>query len=156
MGLCVGMTKLFNLLQHAFTFSDAVARQPAADDRPCSSPPSPAMDINGPIFPKCPVNPIEDLYHEISGRNPKIPDRHAVARHRGTAIADSLYDRHVIYEGQSIMILLVRLHEIDDAADAACQKISDLLDHRVLLPVTGIITGEKSPGRDPVAPIKWC
>ena len=156
MRFCVGVTQLLNLLQHAFTFGNAVSCQPAPDDRACSPSPSPAMDINGPIVSQCPVNPIEDLYHEFPGRNPEIPDRHTMACHRGTAIADSLYDWHVIHKRQSIMIPLIRLHEINDTLDAACQKIGHLTGHHIFLMVTRIIASEKFAGDNPVAPIKWC
>jgi hypothetical protein len=99
---------------------------------------------------------VYELLAKFHDPDPEITDRHAMTRHRhrATAIADPLYDWHIIHKGQSIVIPLIRLHEIDDAPDAACQKISDLLDHQVFTPVTGIITGEKSTGLDPVAPIK--
>jgi hypothetical protein len=61
-----------------------------------------------------------------------------------------LQNRCIVLERQSVVINLIRLHQIDDHTDTAIQKAMQLLLHFFFIAVSRIITRHEFPRRNPI------
>ena len=128
--MCLGIetAKFAYFLKDRLFFGDAVADKPATYDRARPATTSPAVNIDEAVFIQRGINLIEDLDHEFRGRNIEVPDGHAVAFNRRSAVRESgNYEQWVDYFLKGVV-------DIAGAAMDTARQILELqTNHRRLL-----------------------
>jgi len=121
--LLILLPKPLQHLKHVPAVGKPVPNQPAANHGACPTHAAPAVDVRrGPIGCRL-VDLVEDLEHQLLGRNGQVLDSKTPTIGVGAKLPSQFVVRS---KGPISMVGLVFLHQIDQRADARVEQSLDL------------------------------